>query len=104
MSMEFTDRTLTCVDCGKPFIFSAGEQHFFSDKQFQHDPKRCKSCKAKARNERVRAETTVICSGCGTHTIVPFVPRENRPVLCRVCLDPKRPPQSHDESACAGAA
>jgi CxxC-x17-CxxC domain-containing protein len=91
--MEFTDRILTCADCGEVFTFSAGEQLFFSEKQFQHDPKRCKRCKAKARNGRIRVESSVICSECGTSTIVPFVPRENRPILCRVCLDQKQQPQ-----------
>jgi hypothetical protein len=41
---EFADRTLTCVDCGEEFPFSAREQAFFAEKGFQ-PPKRCKSCK-----------------------------------------------------------
>ena len=41
---EFVDRTLTCVDCGEEFPFSAREQTFFAEKGFQ-PPKRCKSCK-----------------------------------------------------------
>lgn len=104
MRMEFTDRILTCADCGEVFTFSAGEQLFFSEKQFQHDPKRCKRCKADARHGRVRAETAVRCAECGTTTIVPFVPRQSRPVLCRVCLHQKRPQQQHDEPARAGTA
>ena len=40
----FADRTLTCVDCGEEFPFSAREQTFFAEKGFQ-PPKRCKSCK-----------------------------------------------------------
>ncbi len=51
--MEFIDRLLTCADCGGEFIFTAGEQLFFFDKQFKNDPKRCKPCKSK------RAGTTV---------------------------------------------
>ena len=27
--MAFEDKTLVCKDCGKGFIFSAGEQEFF---------------------------------------------------------------------------
>ena len=84
--MKFTDRTLTCLDCGEQFVFSAGEQIFFSEKRFQHEPKRCKKCKAKRTNVRARVKTSVNCAACGISTTVPFVPRQERPVLCRVCL------------------
>src|SRR3974377_1016188 len=46
-SMEFQDKWLKCVDCGADFVFTAGEQLFFHDKQFKNDPKRCKNCKGK---------------------------------------------------------
>jgi len=29
------------------FVFTAGEQHFYHDKNFKNEPKRCKGCKAK---------------------------------------------------------
>ena len=45
--MEFQDKVLTCIDCGAQFMFTAGEQLFFYDKQFKNEPKRCKSCKSK---------------------------------------------------------
>ena len=45
--MEFQDKNLNCVDCGTEFIWTAGEQLFFADKNFKNEPKRCKSCKAK---------------------------------------------------------
>ena len=47
LSMEFQDKVLKCIDCGADFIFTAGEQLFFHDKQFKNEPKRCKGCKAK---------------------------------------------------------
>ena len=47
LSMEFQDKVLKCIDCGADFVFTAGEQLFFYDKQFKNEPKRCKSCKAK---------------------------------------------------------
>ena len=86
--MEFSDRVLTCVDCGAEFIFTAGEQVFFHDKQFKNDPKRCKQCKAKRLrgNQKVRPETRTTCSECGTETTVPFKPTQGRPVLCRSCF------------------
>ena len=48
-NMQFVDRFLKCSDCNVDFVFTAGEQLFFNDKQFKNDPKRCKLCKAKRR-------------------------------------------------------
>jgi CxxC-x17-CxxC domain-containing protein len=87
-AMEFTDRVLKCIDCGAEFIFTAGEQLFFHDKQFTNDPKRCKQCKAKRATGigRARTETRTTCSACGADTTVPFKPTQGRPVLCRSCF------------------
>ena len=103
--MEFTDRILKCSDCGNEFIFTAGEQLFFYDKQFKNDPKRCKLCKAKraglGRTANTtgavtlplsRTETRTKCSACGVETTVPFKPTQGRPVLCRSCFQLKRVP------------
>ena len=86
--MEFQDRVLKCVDCGAEFVFTAGEQLFFHDKQFKNDPKHCKRCKAKRAHgsSRVRIETRTTCSVCGLETTVPFKPTQGRPVLCRSCF------------------
>jgi Probable zinc-ribbon domain len=40
MRRSFTDKMLKCVVCGEEFVFSAGEQLFFNNKQFHNDPKR----------------------------------------------------------------
>jgi CxxC-x17-CxxC domain-containing protein len=89
--MEFQDKALKCVDCGKDFIFTAGEQLFFHDKQFHNDPKRCKACKLKrGGGSSVRAETRTHCSVCGQETTVPFRPTQGRPVLCRSCFEQNR--------------
>jgi CxxC-x17-CxxC domain-containing protein len=101
--MEFVDRLLTCADCGGEFIFTAGEQLFFFDKQFKNDPKRCKPCKSKRAGAAARAagagpaaagisrtETRTTCSECGVETTVPFKPTQGRPVLCRACFQGKR--------------
>jgi CxxC-x17-CxxC domain-containing protein len=105
--MEFVDRLLTCADCGGEFIFTAGEQLFFLDKQFKNDPKRCKPCKSRrstlgananattggpAAAGISRTETRTECSECGIVTTVPFKPTQGRPVLCRQCFKAKRPP------------
>jgi CxxC-x17-CxxC domain-containing protein len=86
--MEFTDRVLTCVDCSAEFVFTAGEQLLFHDKQFKNDPKHCKQCKAKRTRgaQRVRPETRTTCSECSAETTVPFKPTQGRPVLCRSCF------------------
>ena len=41
----FEDKVLTCKDCGTDFIFTAGEQEFYSEKGFQNEPTRCKACR-----------------------------------------------------------
>ena len=45
------DKTLKCIDCEEEFVFSAGEQRFFREKNLS-DPKRCASCRAKKRQQR----------------------------------------------------
>jgi len=101
-AMEFSDRKLKCVDCGTEFVFTAGEQFFFSDKQFKNDPKHCKQCKAKRAHSggRVRPETRTVCSQCGQETTVPFKPTQGRPVLCRECfkIQPLPVPPSPDDA------
>jgi len=87
--MTFVDRELTCADCGATFVFSAGEQLFFSGKGFMHDPKRCKQCKAKrtgGETRRGKGYWHVNCVECGTETTVPFKPTQQRPVYCAECF------------------
>lgn len=42
----FTDKTLQCKECGKDFTWTAGEQSFFQQRNFQQ-PKRCPECRTK---------------------------------------------------------
>lgn len=99
MNENFQDRILLCADCKGEFVFTAGEQLFFHDKQFKNDPKRCKPCKASrlglssmaagpgsAAAGLSRTETRTECSECGVQTTVPFKPTQGRPVLCRSCF------------------
>ena len=100
--MEFQDRVLKCVDCGADFVFTAGEQLFFHDKQFKNEPKRCKTCKAKRTGQvgaashnsgggnYQRTETRTNCSACGKETTVPFRPTQGRPVFCRECFQQRK--------------
>lgn len=41
----YKDETLVCKDCGKEFVFTAGEQEFYAEKGFQNKPQRCKDCR-----------------------------------------------------------
>ncbi|MBU1089462.1 zinc-ribbon domain containing protein [Patescibacteria group bacterium] len=79
------DKTLTCEECGKDFIFTAGEQEFYEEKGFT-PPKRCPDCRA-AKKAAGRQFTKVTCAGCGKETEVPFVPSGDRPVYCRECFE-----------------
>ena len=94
--MAFEDRTLVCKDCGKEFIFSAGEQEFYAEKGFENDPVRCRDCRDKRRRGRDGGEREprqmykVICAGCGKETEVPFEPKNDRPVYCRDCFNARR--------------
>jgi CxxC-x17-CxxC domain-containing protein len=99
--MEFQDKALRCVDCGTEFIWTAGEQLFFADKQFRNEPKRCKGCKAKratrasvntmgSATARDRVETQTTCSACGKDTTVPFRPTQGRPVFCKECFQQRK--------------
>ena len=93
--MEYRDKTLVCVECHQSFIWTAGEQLFYHDKNFKNEPKRCKECKAK-RNARMgqppreRVETMATCSQCGKATTVPFKPTQGRPVFCKECFQHRK--------------
>ena len=90
----YQDRTLTCRDCGDRFLFSAGEQQFFASKGLQNDPQRCPSCRAVAKRNRTvggpREYHAAVCAQCGQQAMVPFAPRNDRPVYCSSCYDQVR--------------
>jgi len=48
---EGQDKTITCMDCGEDFVFTAGEQDFYQKKKFS-DPKRCAHCRRIKRERR----------------------------------------------------
>lgn len=89
----FQDRTLTCRDCRESFVFSSGEQAFFASKGLTNDPQRCPSCRSAAKQARSVAPSggreyhAALCSGCGSQAMVPFQPRNDRPVYCSSCFD-----------------
>ncbi len=96
--MTFQDQTLTCRDCGNPFVWTASEQEFYQSKGFQNAPVRCPADRAakKARMEGGRGGGgqrqmyEITCSNCGRKDTVPFQPRGDRPVLCGDCFRRQR--------------
>jgi len=109
----FTDKNLTCVDCGATFVFTAGEQEFHSSKGFSNEPRRCTGCRSARRSNRDSGDMgggggrsggfgggggggrremfDVVCGQCGKNTQVPFNPRGDRPVLCSDCFRSSAP-------------
>jgi CxxC-x17-CxxC domain-containing protein len=101
--MTGEDRTIICRDCGQEFVFSAGEQEFFAQREFA-DPVRCSGCRQERRRARTNGDPAmasaprsapremfaVICDQCGVETQVPFQPRQGRPVYCRECFQQMR--------------
>lgn len=100
--MSYTDRTLSCAQCGSDFTFSANDQEFHASRGYQ-EPKRCPDCRAARRSQsgdyggsygggysdRPRREMfSATCSRCGKEAQVPFVPRNDRPVYCSDCYQP----------------
>ena len=90
----FQDRTITCRDCGEEFVFSSGEQAFFASKGLQNDPQRCPSGRAAYKRSKTnggpREYHAAVCGMCGGQAMVPFAPRNDRPVYCSSCFDKVR--------------
>jgi CxxC-x17-CxxC domain-containing protein len=106
--MDGEDKVIVCRDCNSEFVFTAGEQSFFSERGFM-DPVRCPACRSQRRRERngdgaagmggggggggaPRQMFEVVCDQCGQQTQVPFEPRQGRPVYCRDCFQAQRGP------------
>ena len=48
----FTDKNLVCKDCSAAFVFTEGEQQFYSEKGFENEPTRCKDCRKVKKDAR----------------------------------------------------
>ena len=96
----YTDKSLTCRDCGQNFAFTASEQQFFAERGFENEPSRCPECRAARRasggdrrssgSSGHREMVDVTCSGCGKPAQVPFTPTNGRPVYCSDCFTSQR--------------
>ena len=101
--MGFSDITLSCKDCGQPFVFTSGEQEFYQQRGLLNQPGRCQSCRGARRSSGAagyssggygggsREMFTATCSQCGQEARVPFQPRGDKPVYCSSCFETKRP-------------
>lgn len=103
--MSYTDKPLTCVECGAQFTFTAEDQEYHASRGFTNEPKRCPSCRAARRGGGgyggggggyggSRQMYSVVCAECGQQTEVPFQPRGDRPVYCRDCFAKRSPARS----------
>ena len=99
--MIYTDKVLSCRECGRDFVFTAGEQEFYASRGLLNQPGRCPDCRAVRRqrmssgggyatDDRPRAPREMypaVCAECGQETTVPFLPRNDKPVYCSSCYD-----------------
>lgn len=99
--MSYTDKTLTCRECGTSFAFTASEQAFHAEKGFTNSPARCPACRAarKAqggfggggrRSSGPREMFSATCAACGRSCEVPFQPSGEKPVYCSDCFQGQR--------------
>ena len=90
----YQDKTLVCRDCGAEFTFTGGEQELYAEKGFQNAPTRCKGCRQAHKSNRnagaPREMHSAVCAQCGAQTQVPFLPRNDRPILCSECFAASR--------------
>ncbi|MBA2363006.1 MAG: zinc-ribbon domain containing protein [Chloroflexia bacterium] len=120
--MAYADKTLTCRDCGTPFVFTQGEQTFYASKGLTNEPTRCPDCRAARKRTQSggmgessygsgggsssyssgggsyssapREMFDVTCDSCGRPAKVPFQPRGDRPVYCSDCFQQQKSTRS----------
>ncbi len=94
--METVDKELVCAECGTTFVFSTGEQEFYSSRGLSNEPRRCPDCRQARKERRPRGDYgpremyPVVCANCGADTQVPFKPTGIRPVYCADCFSKMR--------------
>ena len=90
----YEDQNLVCEDCGKEFVFTAGEQEFYAQKGLVNIPKRCPECRKLRRKKSRRKMHDAVCSACGAQTKVPFKPVEGKEIFCRDCYKKRQEEQA----------
>ncbi len=86
--MAYQDKTLTCRDCSKEFVWTAGEQEFYAQKGFENPPTRCVDCRRTFKEQKRAGQTMtpITCKNCGKSGEVPFKPRDPADILCADCF------------------
>ena len=100
------DKTIKCRDCGRDFLFTVSEQEFYASRGFTNEPGRCPECRQARKAQRGdtgggyssggaprrdREMFPAVCARCGKDTMVPFQPRNDKPVYCSDCYSAVRP-------------
>jgi CxxC-x17-CxxC domain-containing protein len=111
--VSFSDKTITCRDCGTTFVWTASEQEFYQSRGFENQPVRCRDCRSRRKQERngavgssgeygtgysggrapsggTREMFPAVCDECGKNTQVPFQPTSGKPVYCSDCFERRR--------------
>lgn len=80
------DVEIPCLECGNRFIFSEREQVFNYHRNLPN-PQRCLKCRTKKSTSTPLDEKRyeIICDHCGRKDLVPFKPKNGRPVHCKEC-------------------
>ena len=104
--VSYSDKQITCSDCGTVFTFTAVEQEQFASRGYTNAPKRCEACRVKRRQTTSGSRSyssggnyattprqmfPAKCATCGKDTQVPFEPRPGRPVYCSDCYSKTNP-------------
>ena len=102
---NYADKTLSCVECGGEFVFTAGEQEFHQQKGFTNEPVaaqaaarrgvrsamadptvRTRVAAVEAVTAALRASSSPLPALPWQQARIPFQPRGDRPVYCSDCF------------------
>ena len=103
---QFTDKAITCIECGAQWMWTASEQDYYRCNGLQFEPRRCMECRearkrqlteTARRDGRYGAPQPLrdcICADCGGLARVRFDPTPGRPVYCRRCWPMHKPQEA----------
>ena len=106
--MSYTDKQITCSDCGTVFTFSAAEQEQFASRGYTNEPKRCQHA-VRPENRTRPVAVAIIAEVVGqprdrcsrqnalpaVKILVPFEPRGDKPVYCSDCYRKTNPTRKY---------
>ncbi|MGE5262949.1 MAG: zinc-ribbon domain containing protein [Acidobacteriota bacterium] len=59
---DYADKWLVCTECGRQFLWDAGEQAWYRLKRFFNQPKRCRDCRDRKRNTHIQPPSEMLPS------------------------------------------